>query len=576
MAHFVASWGGAPGTSIPLRAKIGQRRLLMSITTSEIAAFLESHHLFAALPPVKLKELAQQCELHKQEAGVAVYSAGDQAAWLYLIYSGAVALIGSSRGSSRFPRESTRLQEGDFFGGLVMLQRARQFDTATLLLALERDVLARLAREYEPISARIGLDNRSSQLLRKRKRQPGLRPQESVNPLCVPHWAWLAQRMLFQLFLLGGAVLGAAGLALNGLPWWPLIVTSGLAFPAWEVLLVVDCRDDAYLVTDRRVVSDERLMIIHKTRAEVPLKRVWSVEVTQGIIEQIFGYGDVVIHAFVGQVIFRNVANPGTVCEVILDRAKRARNEAQATDQRTITETIRSGLGWHPPTPRGGPTQNLRCPSRKQRPKSIVAGVLRYFLPRFREQRGNYVTWQKHPLMLIKRLAGGVIGIVFMSLVAIARPGLAPTFPGSLRWDAFLVFGYGLFAFWAWYQFEDWRADVYTLTPERLIDAEKKPLLGRLSQHSAPIESVLNVSYDRPGILANLFNYGTVTIESGGETGRLTFDWVGNPLSVQQEIFLRLEQHFERREDEEAQHRQREMADWLTAYDDITRPPNPD
>ena len=87
---------------------------------------------------------------------------------------------------------------------------------------------------------------------------------------------------------------------------------------------------------------------------------------------------------------------------------------------------------------------------------------------------------------------------------------------------------------------------------------------------------MLNVSYDRPGILANIFNYGTVTIESGGETGRLTFDGVGNPLSVQQEIFLRLEQHFERREDEEAQHRQREVADWITAYDDITRPPNPD
>jgi uncharacterized membrane protein YdbT with pleckstrin-like domain len=553
----------------------------MSVTTSEIAAFLESHHLFANLPPVKLNELVHQCELHEEEAGVVVYSAGDQAASLYLIYSGSVALTGSSRGSSRSPREFTRLQAGDFFGGLAMLQGARQFDTATLLqptllLALERSILARLVRECEPISARIALDNRSVQLLRKRKRLPGLRPQESVNLLCVPHWAWLAQRMLFPLLLLGGAVLGAAGFALNGLPWWPLVAIGGLACPAWAVLLVVDCRDDAYFVTDRRAVSDERLMIIHKTRAEVPLKRVRAVEVTQGTIEQIFGYGDVIIQAFAGQVIFRNVANPGTVRELILDRAKRARNEALVTDQRTITETIRSGLGGHQSTPGQSYTEPAAMVEPQTASKRIVAVVLRYFLPRFREQRGHYVTWRKHPLILIKRLAGGVLGIVFMSLVAIAGPGSAPTFAGPLRWDAFLVFGYGLFTFWAWYQFEDWRADVYTLTPERLIDSEKKPLLGRLTQRSAPIESVLNVSYDRPGILANIFNYGTVTIESGGEAGRLTFDGVGNPLSVQQEIFLRLEQHFERREDEEAQHRQREIADWITAYDDISRPPNPD
>ncbi len=552
----------------------------MSITIAEVQAFLESHRPFAALPSATLKELAQQCELHAYESGEVVYSAGDEAARLYLIYSGAVALTGHTHGSAGMPRELTRLQKGDFFGGRVLLDSVRQLDAATplqptLLLALERSVMARLARECESISACIRLHNRSLKLLRRRGRQPGLRPQEPVTLLCVPHWVWLARRMIFLLFLLCGAVFGAVGLALNGITWWPLVVASGLVFPAWAILLVVDWRDDAYLVTDRRVVSDERLMIIHKTRAEAPLKRVRAVEVTQGTIEQIFGYGDVVIQAFAGQVIFRNVANPSTVREVILERAKRARNEARDVDQLNITETIRSGLGWQP-LKSGQPKAESAATQPQPAAEGVVVGALRYFLPRFRERRGTDVTWRKHPLRLIKRLAGGVLGIVFMSFVAIAGPGSAPTFAGPLRWDSFLVFGYGLFAFWAWYQYEDWRADVYTLTPERLIDAEKKPLLGRLTQRSAPIESVLNVSYDRPGIFANLFDYGTVTIETGGETGQLTFDWVGNPLSVQQEIFMRLEQHFEQREDEESQLRQGEIADWLTAYADITQPPKPD
>ncbi len=546
---------------------------IVSITTAEIAAFLESNHPFSALPTPVLQELAQQCELHAHEAGEVVYAHGESAAWFFLIYSGEVQVTDRTR-------ELTRLQKGDFFGGRALLEGARRLDRAisvqpSLLLAVSRSVLMKVVRECEPLSVHIGLCNRSLQLLRTRGRQPGLRPEEPVTLLCVPHWAWLARRMLVPLFLLGGATFGAAGLALNGLLWWPIIVASGLVFPAWIALLLVDWRDDAYLLTDRRVVSDERLMIIHKTRAEAPLKRVRSVEVTQGTIEQIFGYGDVVIQAFAGQVVFRNVANPSTVREVILNRAKRVRNEARAADQQTITETIRSSLGWQPPAP-GQPTAELDVDDPQSAAESVVAGVLRYFLPRFRERRGTAVTWRKHPLRLIRRLSGGVIGIVFMSFVAVSGPGSVPTFAGPLHWDAFLLFGYGLFAFWVWYQFEDWRADVYTLTSDRLVDAEKKPLLGRLIQRSAPIESVLNVSYHRPGIIANLFNYGTVTIETGGETGRLTFDWVGNPLSVQQEIFLRLEQHFEQREDGEAQQRQREIADWLTAYADITQPPKPD
>ena len=381
--------------------------------------------------------------------------------------------------------------------------------------------------------------------------------------------------MFSPLLFLAGAVFGAAGLAANGLPWWQIILGSGIVFPAWAALLVVDWRDDAYLVTDRRVVSDERLMIIHKTRAEAPLKRIRAVEVTQGTIAHIFGYGDVFIQAFAGQVVFRNVANPRAVREVILDSAQRVRDETRVVDKQTIAETLRGGLGLQSVTP-GYPAIRPVTSAPEQPEDSTVLTALHYLFPRIRERRGTAVTWRKHPLRLIQRLAGGLLGIVFMSFVAISGPDSAPIFVGLLPWDAFPILGYGIFAFWAWYQFEDWRADVYTLTSERLIDSEKKPLLGRLTQRSAPIESVLNVSYSRPGIVANLFNYGTVIVETGGEAGRLTFDWVGNPLSVQQEIFLRLEEHFDQPEDEEAQQRQREIADWLTTYSDITQPPQSD
>ncbi len=84
----------------------------MSITIAEIRAFLESNHPFVLLPPATLQELAQQCKLHAHEAGEVVYSVGDEAECLYLIYSGAVALTGRARGAAGIPRELTRLQGG--------------------------------------------------------------------------------------------------------------------------------------------------------------------------------------------------------------------------------------------------------------------------------------------------------------------------------------------------------------------------------------------------------------------------------------------------------------------------------
>ena len=555
----------------------------MSISIAEITTFLESHHLFAMLPSPMLRDLAHKCELQEYDSGEVVYTAGDEAIALYLIYSGVIVLHNDASAPNRIEeggRQLTRLQGGEFFGGRVLLEGSRQLDTVralqpTIVIVCNRDVVAMLARKYRLFLDRIRLHNRSLHLLRTRGTQAGLQSLESVSLLCVPHWACLALRMFTPLFFLSGAVFGAVGLAANDFPWWQVILGSGIIFPTWIALLVVDWRDDAYLVTNKRVVSDERLMIIHKTRAEAPLKRIRAVEVTQGAIAQIFGYGDVLIQAFAGQVIFRNVANPRAVREVILDSAQKARDESRAVDQQTIAEIIRSGLGLQSVTPGHPSVRQVTLESDDSEGGTILA-ILHYWFPRIREQRGTAVTWRKHPLKLIQRLAGGVLGIVFMSFVAISGPGSVPFFVSLFPWDAFLILGFTVFAFWVWYQFEDWRADVYTLTPERLIDSEKKPLLGRLTQRSAPIESVLNVSYSRPGIVANLFNYGTVIVETGGEAGRLTFDWVGNPLSVQQDIFLRLEEYFDQQEDEEAQQRQREIADWLTAYSDITHSPQTD
>ena len=45
------------------------------------------------LPSSTLKDLARKCEFHEYDSGEVVYTAGDEAIALYLIYSGVVVLL---------------------------------------------------------------------------------------------------------------------------------------------------------------------------------------------------------------------------------------------------------------------------------------------------------------------------------------------------------------------------------------------------------------------------------------------------------------------------------------------------
>ena len=116
----------------------------MPITIAEITTFLESHHPFAMLPSAMLKDLAHKCELHANDTGEVVYTAGDEAMSLYLIYSGLVVLNNGASVS----------------GGSRQLDTVRSLQP-TLILVCDRDVVSMLVRNYRPLLDRIRLHNRS-------------------------------------------------------------------------------------------------------------------------------------------------------------------------------------------------------------------------------------------------------------------------------------------------------------------------------------------------------------------------------------------------------------------------------
>jgi hypothetical protein len=132
------------------------------------------------------------------------------------------------------------------------------------------------------------------------------------------------------------------------------------------------------------------------------------------------------------------------------------------------------------------------------------------------------------------------------------------------------------------YQYVDWRNDIFQLTPNQVIDLDRKPF-GRESRRATPLENILSIEYERRGIIPMMFNFGTVYITVGNT--QLTFNNVHQPSKVQQDIFSRIGTHSQEQEDRQIRQERDRIAQWfkvfqeesqdLLASKDITSPLNP-
>jgi hypothetical protein len=94
----------------------------------------------------------------------------------------------------------------------------------------------------------------------------------------------------------------------------------------------------------------------------------------------------------------------------------------------------------------------------------------------------------------------------------------------------------------------------------------KKPL-GAETKKSAPLSNVLSLKYERPGLLGLVLNFGTVVAQVAGTEFR--FEGVFDPVSVQNDVYRRLEANQAKKAAGEAAKRRDEIADWLTQYHQV-------
>ena len=88
--------------------------------------------------------------------------------------------------------------------------------------------------------------------------------------------------------------------------------------------------------------------------------------------------------------------------------------------------------------------------------------------------------------------------------------------------------------------------NIHIVSEERIVDIDQTGLLFR-EVSELNIETIEDVTSQKKGLLGNIFNYGTVFVQTAGATERFEFDNISDPEKITAVILKLYEQH-DRRE----------------------------
>jgi len=547
-----------------------------SLERFDMLKLLRQETLFSRLSEDELKYLAGYVGLAHFPKGSTVFYQGEVDPTFYMLYEGEAVLRHRDEQGRDRPTDVLRAGMGTGETGLFFQgpnQASLKTTTASNWLYLSRSDLD----EY---------------LAQRPEVKEKLLPSGSLTPEMLDKpfdWLDLDEQVLLQRrrhwFALMGKVLSwravvfAVGLAFLVLGWratgiplfgWLTLVTLMVA-GAWLLWTVVDWLNDYFVVTTKRVVHREKVLLIREERFETPLDKVQNVNIDRRLIGNLLGYGNLVIDtaaAFVAErVMFNFLVDPEGAKTLIFDAMAQVRDGERPEETREMREKLQASLGSRvqPTVPKQvvpSGTVLRSAVNRGPLGRAYDATLGRMFW--IESTTEGQVIWRKHWLRLLQRVAAPTVLAI---LVIVAYTLL---FSPSLLGIGGLVAVLAVIGFWWWWGWQDWGNDQYIVTNDRIIDTEKKPLRIRSERTEAPFDRIQNVSMEIPHFIANLLNYGTVSIHTAGAVGQLDFVYVSKPRHVQAEIFRRLAAH------EEAQRRQqRELVDlpaWFSAYERTRNP----
>jgi CRP-like cAMP-binding protein len=541
----------------------------MAVDRSQIIQLLARSHVFRGIDNAKIEFAADRMTSTDYPAGEKIFSEGDEPQYFYYIYNGRVKV-------SHYVKELGGMKqigvlgECDYFGQEVLgdnLPRQVTIETLdeTTVLRISIPDFRLLLDEAPALGQRLQFIFDSFRLMLQLD-LPFLQEDEFIYYVARKHYLFIIAKVLPP--LLFGLVtiplffyLGAA----STLGTIPLMLVLGAFFVtvAWGIWNFVDVMNDYHLVTNRRVIFKERIVMFYHSRHESPLEMIQSSTTGTSQLGRILNYGNVAIRTFTGTILFRSVAMPGQINALLQEHQLRAQSGQRRRERQKIEGIIEQSLAGAPIERRS----DTRVAATQKAPEIIRRQHLVDMLHLRYEVNGTII-YRTHWLYLLKRILLPTLFIIVLFTTMILR--MMDLFTLLSHFATFvIVFVFGIINFLWWlYEFLDWRDDVYILSNDQVVDVTKRPL-GHETRDAAPIKNILNVEFRRLGIIGLIFNFGTVYIRVGDR--QLTFDEVYNPSKVQREIFDRMaaRNHAEKVAAQEEE-RQR-LAEWISAYHRVSQ-----
>lgn len=543
-------------------------------TIPERIAFLKKIHLFSSLPDDDITEIAEALADQPFKDGDVILQQDTHGDTFYIIFRGKVKVV-HHRGKQ--DQTLAHLVIQDFFGEEELFnKRAR---TASIiatsngsLLTLHKSKLDEVLKRAPKLKPNFEVVIATHRLWR-RLQFKWVRPDEVVYFLARKHpillWRSLVVPML-SLFLPAATLI--FGLFIGAT--WPfgVAVLMLLAIVGWIIWNWIDWGNDYYVVTNQRVVWIEKVVGIFDSRQEAPLSTILSVGVETDEIGRFMDYGHVIVRTFVGKIPFRYVSHPYHASRLVEEYWGRTKERNLGAEKDAMKDAIRKRLGLPVPEKPTPVVEEVKF-SKLRRPSVFKLFLSNFF--KLRLEEGDTVTYRKHGFVLLQQiwLPSLILLVLFtwwliriIYLIAHPTEVLFTMQNGRLMVDS-LVLALPIISipFHAWwiYEYVDWANDIFQVTPDQIIDIDKKPL-GTEERRAAALENILSTESERIGFLGNIFNYGTVYIVVGG--AKLEFEDVFDPATVQSDIDRRRMARVAAKHAATAAAERERMAEWIAAY----------
>lgn len=520
-------------------------------------------YAFRGLRDERLVALGRQLERETRPDGDRVCAEGHGGEYFYIVDRGQVRLsrVGADRAQT--------LEPGDFFGAEAILTGRHPYSAEALgevqLLRLASADLQELLASEPTVAAGLHLAAETrGQLFGAR--WDWLGPGENVTLILRRHIWLLWQQMLPPVAAAVAAVLAAGALAVFWAPaagvWAAgLLVLPALAWAAW---VYADWGNDFYIVTNQRVVYLEKVVMLYDSRTTVALNALTAVGAgSENFADRLLDYGDVTVKTLSRPLVLRAIPYPQFVAALISEQLGRTQTRTRSAEAESLRAAIRDRIAPTLPQPRAeqpvgeaapGPAAPLfaRTPTAQPAEPGFFSLQLRF-------DQGDTIVYRKHWWLLVRALwVQSALLLVDGALFGLAVAGVLPG--GALLLT--VVAAIPLMLWWL-YDFQDWRNDLYQVTPDQIVDVYRRPL-GRETRDSASLENIQGLRSERPTWLSRILNFGNVVATIPGK--EFTFDDVFDPPAVQEDIQRRIEALRVRRNQQELNRRREDLAEVLSAY----------